>query len=289
MALLAHISDLHLGKHDPSVLERVIELVNERDPDLILMTGDVLESWSPRDYDMTGKLFAKFKADILPNPGNWDEKRGGEIMFRKHPFFLERFKKYTVKTRAFGRMLSYPLLKEVDDITFIAFDSTEADLSDGEIGLEQIIKAEYMLDEAGDEKLRIMTMHHQLTSFPGLAAVSAVRDCGNALRFAFKNGIDMVLGGHKHIPRADYIVGSSAGKKENLAVVHAGTISSLSRFVNPSFNFVEISKRKIEVKLNEFDFKKDKFKESLMVRYKRKGEKELELDFVRDIFGEYFL
>ncbi|ODS35102.1 MAG: hypothetical protein A7316_04420 [Candidatus Altiarchaeales archaeon WOR_SM1_86-2] len=289
MTLLAHISDLHLGKHNPRILESIIEVVNERNPDLLLLTGDILESWSPGDYKATEKLFKSFKADILPNPGNWDEKRGGEVMFRRHPYFLKKFKKYSVKTKTFGRMLSYPIFYEVDDIAFIAFDSTEADLSDGEVGLEQLIRAEKLLDDSGADGLRILTMHHHLTPFPGLVTVSTVRDCGNVIRFAFKNGIDMVLGGHKHIPRADHIIGSNEGRKAELGIVHAGTMSNLSRFVNPSFNFIEISDKKIEVTLNEFDYDKNKFKEKSMAKYKRIKNKNLELDYMRDMLLEYFL
>ena len=291
MTLLAHISDLHLGKHNPEMLDKIIDLVNEKCPDLLLLTGDILESWSPGDYGETEKLFKRFNTDILPNPGNWDEKRGGEVIFRRHPYFLEKFKKYSVKTKTFGRMLSYPLFYEVDDIAFIAFDSTEADLSDGEVGLEQIIKAEKLLDgmDAKDMSMRILTMHHHLTSFPGLASVSTVRDAGNVMRFAFKNGIDMVLGGHKHIPRADYVVGANREKKANLAVVYAGTTSNLSRFFNPSFNFIEISGKKIEVKLNEFNSSKSKFSEKLMAKYRRIKSSEIELEYVRDVLMDYFL
>ena len=291
MTLLAHISDLHLGKHNPEILEDIVDVVNERSPDLLLLTGDILESWSPKDYAPTEKLFKSFKTEILPNPGNWDEKRGGEVMFRRHPYFIEKFKKYSVKTKTFGRMLSYPILYEVDDIAFIAFDSTEADLSDGEVGLEQLIRAEELLNgmDMGDACLKILTMHHHLTSFPGLVTVSTVRDSGNVIRFAFKNGIDMVLGGHKHIPRADYIVGSNEGRKVRLAIVHAGTTSNLSRFVNPSFNFIEISDKKVEVNLNEFDYDKNRFNEKLMVKYTRIETNNLKLDYMRDMLLEYFL
>ena len=73
-----------------------------------------------------------------------------------------------------------------------------------------------------------------------------------------------------------------------LGIVHAGTTSNLSRFVNPSFNFIEISGKKIEVTLNEFDHDKDKFKEKSMAKYKRLKNK-LELDYTRDMLLEYFL
>ena len=72
---IAHISDLHLGTYasHPEIVERIVEMVNEASPDLIVFTGDIV-SISPQELRPFTETLSRFQAPcgIVSILGNHD-------------------------------------------------------------------------------------------------------------------------------------------------------------------------------------------------------------------------
>ena len=72
---IAHISDLHLGTYasHPEIVERIVEMVNEASPDLIVFTGDII-SISPRELRPFTETLSRLQAPygIVSILGNHD-------------------------------------------------------------------------------------------------------------------------------------------------------------------------------------------------------------------------
>ncbi|AAM01509.1 metallophosphoesterase family protein [Methanopyrus kandleri] len=267
---IAHVSDLHLDEsRDKSVLEAAIERVKELHPDVVVVSGDIVKGWRPRHYGETERIFRALDVGKLLAvvPDNHDEMRGGEVVFRKHPYFRRKYREFTVKSPSFGELLMYPIILEGDGLCVIALDSTEADRSDGEVGLDQLLRAEELIREIEPEFI-VLTMHHHVTPFPGLIDVSTVLDAGNLREFCVANGVDLVLVGHKHIPRVDYF----ASKEGGCAVSHAGTLCpEVARYVPPAFNVVDVERGEVVVQVLEY--REGEFSEpKLMGRFRIEGE-----------------
>ena len=72
---IAHISDLHLGTYssEPEMVERIVKMVNEASPDLIVFTGDIVNT-SPQELRPFTEPLARLKAPygVISIMGNHD-------------------------------------------------------------------------------------------------------------------------------------------------------------------------------------------------------------------------
>ena len=72
---IAHISDLHLGTYasHPEIVERIVEMVNEASPDLIVFTGDIV-STSPQELRPFTETLSRLQAThgVISILGNHD-------------------------------------------------------------------------------------------------------------------------------------------------------------------------------------------------------------------------
>lgn len=76
--LLAHISDLHLDGTDRATerATRVVTYLNSltRQPDAVLVTGDIADHGAPEEYAEAARLLASLTAPAFPCPGNHDDR-----------------------------------------------------------------------------------------------------------------------------------------------------------------------------------------------------------------------
>ncbi|MEU8676884.1 phosphodiesterase [Streptomyces sp. NPDC048560] len=76
--LLAHISDLHLDGTDRATdrATRVVTYLNSlaRQPDAVLVTGDIADHGAPGEYAEAARLLASLTAPAFPCPGNHDDR-----------------------------------------------------------------------------------------------------------------------------------------------------------------------------------------------------------------------
>jgi Icc protein len=94
--LIAQISDLHLraegvlyqGLVDSNAdFARVVAHLNARapQPDLILLSGDVVDEGQPAEYETARRLLAGLKVPVYAIPGNHDEWRAFQSAFAQQP------------------------------------------------------------------------------------------------------------------------------------------------------------------------------------------------------------
>ena len=103
---IAQISDTHIGdKHAPHAaenLKRAVEMINDRRPDAVILSGDIGEN--PHAWDEAKSILKKLKSPLYYVPGNHDV----------HSSDVERYR------RAFGKDY-YDF--EVKNVRFVVIDS----------------------------------------------------------------------------------------------------------------------------------------------------------------------
>src|SRR6266404_7976639 len=103
---IAQISDTHIGdKHAPHAadnLKRAVEMINDRRPDAVILSGDIGEN--PHAWDEAKSILKKLKAPLYYVPGNHDV----------HSNDVERYRS------AFGKDY-YDF--EVKNVRFVVIDS----------------------------------------------------------------------------------------------------------------------------------------------------------------------
>ncbi len=215
---IAHVSDLHLTS--PNFVkewgDNVIEILDETDPEIVVITGDFTMEGFVHEWDVTKEYVERIDTkNLILVPGNHDARNEGYKIFEE--IFQTRFPSY-----------------EDERVVILGLDSTVPDLDDGHIGRDNYDMIEEKF--TGKDKLKILALHHHLIAIPGTGRERNIAvDAGHVLSLITQLDIDFVLSGHKHLPWV--------WKLENTYFITAGTASSrrLKGRSHPSFNIMNIS------------------------------------------------
>ena len=72
MRTIAHISDLHFGRHDETAAERLLANISEAQPDLVVITGDLTQRARHWQFAAARAFLEKLPAPAVVVPGNRD-------------------------------------------------------------------------------------------------------------------------------------------------------------------------------------------------------------------------
>src|ERR687885_546524 len=142
---IAQISDLHCGETHfvPNLLERAITEVNDLEPDVVVVSGDLTTFGFKEEYALAKEYIDRIECgERVVIPGNHDSRNVGYVHFEE----------------LFGERNS--VLRK-NGVTVVAVDSTEPDLDHGQIGRGryQWIEERFGLH---DLFLRVFVLHHHL-------------------------------------------------------------------------------------------------------------------------------
>jgi len=231
--IIVQLSDLHVGSQfQPEIFETLVKEVNELNPDVIVITGDLTNEGLMKEYKKCKSLLTKFNTKkIISISGNHDYRNTGYLLFKK--FF------------------PFETVNELDDdVVLITVGTARPDRNNGEVGYRQNLWLERTMKKYKD-KVKIVAMHHHLIPIPDTGSDElTVVDAGDVLRTVLDTRVDVVLCGHKHRPWA-----WNFGK---LTVVNAGTATSerLRGLFENTYNILTISNKKIQVDLKIVDGKR---------------------------------
>lgn len=225
MPRFAHVSDLHLGQSaaHQQAAARVVEALLEARIDHVMLTGDVTHSGRIDEYELYLALFAPLLREnrLTVIPGNHD--RSGEDV---------------------AELLSDGLRVSVDTrpgLFMVCIDSTASHnrttfRSHGELCRETLDSVDRALDLAPAQCLTTILLHHHVVPLPfeGIGEWFAERfgwphaaelPLGRELLERVKGRCDLVLHGHKHVPRHIRV-----GGERPLQIFNAGSTTELGAF-----------------------------------------------------------
>jgi Icc protein len=224
MFRIVQLSDLLCGQQFflPQHLERAIAEVNEMEPDVVVISGDLTSHGFKEEYTLAREYLNRVECEaMVVIPGNHDSRNVGYVHFEA----------------LFGDRNS---VLRVGETMIVAVDSSEPDLDNGQIGRGRYRWIEEQFGVPAE--LRVFVLHHHLLPVPGTGRErNIVNDAGDTLECLQRAGVDLVLSGHKHVPYA--------WRLENLYVVNAGTVSSsrLRGSGRPCYNVVEVEGTHVDV------------------------------------------
>ena len=246
--LIAQLSDIHVkdGRYEQELLDTAVDEVNADQPDLVVIAGDLTANGYREQFEHARERLDRIECpQVVFVPGNHDSKSVGYLHFED--FFGERAHAHELTT---GDGL----------VKVVCADSTKPDIDEGELGRELY---GWLLDEfaSADYDVRIFVMHHHLVAIPGTGRDrNQVWDAGDVLEVLRAAKVDIVLGGHRHVPHTWPIGG--------LFLVHSGTASTrrVRGYARPSYNMVSLTPELLEVEMREPGGKRE-----LLARYPRRG------------------
>jgi 3',5'-cyclic AMP phosphodiesterase CpdA len=216
--LIAQISDIHVGpEFRDEVFQQAVDEINNLDPDLLLVTGDLTENGLLPQYERGAELMKQFdcKSRVYTS-GNHDYRSTGYLLFRQ--FFPSK-----------------PVFRTKD--LFVATLSTaRPERNDGEAGHRQIISLEKTL-RSERRRFKLIMMHHHLVPVPDTGPNTIpILDAGDVLRALDRSNVGLVVCGHRHRPWKWTL--------NRTPIIHAGSLSSerLRGFFSNSYNIIETKK-----------------------------------------------
>jgi len=224
--LIVQISDLHVGSQFlEEKFEQLVSEVNQLNPDVIVITGDLTNEGLMHEYEECKSLLTKFNSKkIIAMSGNHDYRNTGYLLFKK--FF------------------PFEAINELsDDVVLVTLGTARPDRNEGEVGYRQNLWLARTMKKYKN-KVKILAMHHHLIAIPDTGSDQlTVVDAGDVLRTILDTGVDLVLCGHKHRPWE-----WNFGK---LMVVNAGTATSerVRGLFENTYNIITISNKSIDVDL----------------------------------------
>jgi 3',5'-cyclic AMP phosphodiesterase CpdA len=198
---VAHLSDLHLGAHEPDAVEPLIADVSAAAPALTVVTGDWTMRARVREFRLAKAVLDRLPQPVLAVTGNHD-------LPLISPLRLVRpYDRY----RAWIRDDLNPVAR-VPGLTALGLQSMPRwRWKDGLITRRQARLVADTLGPVADSDVTLVALHHPPTGF----ALAGRRRLLRAMRAA---GVDLLLAGHTHVPEVR--------RADGPTVIVAGTATS---------------------------------------------------------------
>ena len=216
MRVLAHLSDLHFGRIEPSALEPLRRRLHELAPHLVVVSGDLTQRARLRQFREARAFLDTLPTPQLVVPGNHDV-----------PLYnlLARF---LAPLEGYRRIIADELDPGyVDDELVVLGLNTARSLTwkDGAVSETQLARVQEQLCRLDGGVTKVLVTHHPFM------ATRRLQDCG----------VDLMLAGHLHSS-------SVAHAEHGALIVQAGTATSSRTRAEPNaFNVLRIGRGRIEV------------------------------------------
>jgi len=234
--VIAQFSDLHCGgpRFDEHLLERVIREINEAEPDLVVVPGDLTADGYRDEYEIAVQHLEQIECEnLIVIPGNHDSRNVGYLHFVE--LFGQRWDTREMQQGIAGD-------EAAKRIRIVSVDSTKPDLNDGEVGRHRYQWLAEKLGDADEDVFKVVAIHHHLVGIPNTGRErNIVLDAGDVLEMLASHDVDLVLAGHKHVPYVWPVGG--------MLICTSGTACTWRTRANipPSYNLVTIAGDRISV------------------------------------------
>ena len=239
MKTLVHLSDIHFGRVDETVVAAIVPLIRRLAPDLVVVSGDLTQRAKPWQFRAARRFLDALPTPQVVVPGNHDIP-----LYNLFQRFLQPLTKY----RRFITDELEPFY--ADDEMAVAGVNTARSLTfkDGRINEDQLQRLHDRLAPLDDKLTKIIVTHHPFDLPAGFDEDDLVGRAQQAIEMFRRAGADTLLSGHMHTSHV-----TSTARRYPMAgfsalVVQAGTATSTrGRGETNSFNRLRIDGPLIDV------------------------------------------
>jgi len=218
MTVIAHISDLHFGAHDPAIVAGLVAELNADRPDLVAISGDLTQYATRREYAQAGRFIASLQSPVLAVPGNHDLPQ-----FNLPERFADPYARWTATIAPETEPTWSDGTVAVLGVNSAHRAAWHWDWSRGRIGRKHLQRVLDRLAALPAGLARIVVAHHPLLAAedrPRMVLAGRARQTLAALAEA---DVRLVLSGHAHATYARFDEIEGVGP----LVVQCGTTTSV--------------------------------------------------------------
>jgi 3',5'-cyclic AMP phosphodiesterase CpdA len=240
MRTIAHISDLHFGRHDLDVMEDLVASLEATGSDLVVISGDFTQRARQAEFAEARLFLDRISFPKLVTPGNHDVP-----LYNLFSRAFEPFRKYERYIAPLDQPQSF---YGDDELAVLALNTARRfTRKNGRLSHGQIAEIGRIFSKLPGERSKVIVTHHPLAVPSTLDSVELVGRAADALRAIADAGIHLLLSGHHHRALSGPIASISGGG--SILIVHAGTaISTRTRgAAGNSYNLIKINHGHISV------------------------------------------
>ena len=244
MRIVAHLSDLHFGRIDDSVLAPLRAAVHSAAPDLIAISGDFTQRAKRTQFAAAREFLDSLEPPKLVVPGNHDVP-----LWNVARRFLTPFARYR-------EFISPDLEPEYQDDEMIVIGVNTARSfahGEGRINARQVNRIVRRLAAAPAPLIRVIVTHHPFDLPPGVEERRLLGRARVAMIELARADADLFLSGHLHLSHASQSAERYGIEGHSALIVQAGTVSKRGRGELPSFNLLRIQRPEIGLVKYEWD------------------------------------
>lgn len=244
MRTIVHISDVHFGKVDYAIVDKLVEKIVETNPHLVVLSGDLTQRARSAQFQEAKQFLNRLPQPQIVIPGNHDVP-----MYNVYDRFvnpLEKYKKFITEDLQ-------PFYSD-EELAVVGVNTARSlTIKDGRINKEQIADIRAKMCEIDNKVLKIVVTHHPFDLPEGFDQDDIVDNAEKAMIQIADCGADVLLAGHLHVSHI-----SSTAERYKLEsgrsalVIQAGTATSTrGRGEANSFNILEFEYPRLIVKRYE--------------------------------------
>lgn len=260
MRKIAHLSDVHFGRTDCAVVDRLVEIVNELGPDVVVVSGDLTQRARKKQFAEAREFLDRLPQPQIVVPGNHDVPLYN--VYKRFVEPLDNYKEYITEDLM-------PFFAD-NEIAVVGINTARSlTIKDGRVNSEQVDGILERLDPIGEDVLKIVVTHHPFDLPGGYDEDEIVDRADEMMPRIAECGADIFLSGHLHvssITNSAHRYRLDTGK--SALIVQAGTAASNRHRGEPnSFNFIEVDRPFLTVKRYECNLAPNGFMLSTIERF----------------------
>ena len=239
MRTLVHLSDLHFGRVDDTLLEPLRKRIHALEPHLVVVSGDLTQRAKPDQFREAKAFLESLPTPQLVVPGNHDVP-----LFNVFQRVLSPLGKYK-------RIVTSDLEPEFidDEIAVIGLNTTRSFVwKDGSINSKQVEHVKSRICNLDEHIIKVVVTHHPFDVPKDHNDAEIVDKAERAMKAFAQCGADLLLSGHLH--KTHTVSANERYKTDghSALIVQAGTATSTrERGETNSFNCLRLTSEDIVI------------------------------------------
>lgn len=263
MRRIAHLSDLHFGRVDATLLAPLRRRVQALEPDVVVVSGDLTQRAKPHEFREARDFLETLPSPQIVVPGNHDV-----------PLY-NPFQRFFTPLAKFRRFISHDVEPVyVDDKIAVVGVNTARSLvfKGGRINEKQIDAVRAKLCNLPEDIVKIVVTHHPFDIPEEGDTSDIVGRARLAIRKLAVCGADIFLAGHAHVSHAGNTDERYAMDDFAALIVQAGTATSTrGRGEANAFNALSVANEEVRVERYAWEEAIEEFALSSCVVFHRHG------------------
>ena len=261
MRTIVHLSDLHFGRVDPSLVDPLIESVAEIKPELVAISGDLTQRARSHQFKEARAFLDSLPQPQIVVPGNHDVPLHN--VFARFLQGLEKYRRYITDDLE-------PFYADEEIAVAGVNTARSLTLKGGRVNRMQVLRVKEKFCNYDQSVVKIVVTHHPFDLPEGHHERNLVGRARMAMSGLAECGADLFLAGHLHIFHTGHTAVRYQIQGHVALIVQAGTtLSTRGRGEANSFNVIRASRQEILVDRHEWSKNRSTFVPAATERFHR--------------------